>query len=139
MSLTFAQANDQILTVFKTAWDATTYQAFYESVRDQREDGTDPWAEVYLRHTAGRQATLSSASGSRMFRREGTLSVRIHTVQGNGLQTAYGLAKVVSDAFEGSSTTGGVWFRDVRINEVGRDGEFHITDVLIDFEYDEIK
>lgn len=139
MSLTFAQANDEMLTLFKTAWDATGHDAFYESVRQQRETDLTPWASVFVRHTSGGQASLSGSSGTRLFRREGVITVRIYSSQGSGLSEAYGLAKVVADAYEGVSTPGGAWFRDVRINENGRDGQFIVVSVLIDFQYDEIK
>ena len=138
-SLSFSSAVDEILTLFKTAWDTTGYDAYYESVRDQRQTDTSPWASVMLRHIAGYQSTLSSSLGSRMFTREGVLTVRIYVHQGEGLQTAYGLAKVVADAYEGGRTDGGAWFRNVRLNEEGRDGEFYLVSVLIDFQYDEIK
>lgn len=128
-----------MLTLFKTAWDTTTYQAHYESVRLQRDTTQDPWAEVFVRHTAGYQATLSSTLGSRIFRREGVIQVRIFIAQGSGLSDAYTLAKVVADAYEGARTSGGAWFRNVRVNEVGRDGEFLQVDVTVDFQYDETK
>jgi len=137
--LTYAQAADQILSLFKTAWDVTGHEAFYESVRGQREDDQTSFAVVLLRHVSGFQATLSSSSGSRIFRREGVLTVRIYFAEGSGLQEGYSLAKVVADAYEGQRTQSGVWFKNVRVSEGGRDGAFIIINVLIDFEYDEIK
>jgi len=139
MSLTFAEARDEILAVFKSAWDATGYEAIYEDVKKQRPDDDDPYAVVTLRHAAGFQATLAGATGTRTFRRLGLLTIQVFTPIGNGLQDSYVLGKVAADAFEGSSTPGGVWFRDVRLNEIGRDGKFFQTNVLIDFQYDEIK
>lgn len=139
MSLTFEQATDEMLDIFKTAWDTTGYEAFYEDVKKQRNTNDDPWATVTLRHAAGFQATLSGATGSKTFRRLGLITFQIFTPIGKGLQDSYALAKVLTDAYEGSSTPGGVWFRDVRMNEIGRDGKFFQTNVLVDFQYDEIK
>lgn len=139
MSLTYAQAVDEISAIFKTAWDTTGHDAFYESVKKSRGSNSDPWAVVTLRHAAGFQATLAGDTGTRTYRRQGDLTIQIFIVAGKGLQEFYNLAKVVSDAYEGSASPGGVWFRNIRINEVGRDGEFHQNNVKIDFEYDEIK
>lgn len=139
MTLTFAQARDEILTLFKTAWDATGHEAFYEDVKKQRDNTQDPWAWVILRHATGGQTALNGNAGERMFSRLGFVQVSVYTAIGGGLQDSYDLAKVVADAYEGASTSGGVWFRNVRINEIGRDGEFFIVNVIVDFEYDEVK
>jgi len=138
MNLTFAQANDDILALLKAAWDPTGHEMFYDDIREQRETDQTPWAQVVVRHAAGQQDTLGGI-GNRSFLRLGVVIVTINTPSGSGLSTAYALAKVVADAYEGVSSPNGVWFRNVRINELGRDGTFYRTNVLIDFEYSEMK
>jgi len=138
MSLTYAEANDEILTILKGVWDPTGHELFYDDIREQRENDQSPWALVVVRHAAGQQDTLGG-QGNRSFLRLGTMIVTINTPSGSGLSTAYALAKVVADAYEGASSPNGVWFRDVRINELGRDGTFYQTNVLVDFEYYETK
>ncbi len=138
MNLTFAQANDDILALLKAAWDQTGHEMFYDDIREQRETDQTPWAQVVVRHAAGQQDTLGGV-GNRSFLRLGVVIVTINTPSGSGLSTAYALAKVVADAYEGVSSPNGVWFRNVRINELGRDGTFYRTNVLIDFEYSEMK
>ena len=138
MNLTFAQANDDILALLKAAWDPTGHEMFYDDIREQRETDQTPWAQVVVRHAAGQQDTLGGV-GNRSFLRLGVVIVTINTPSGSGLSTAYALAKVVADAYEGVSSPNGVWFRNVRINELGRDGAFYRTNVLIDFEYSEMK
>jgi len=139
MSLTHQQARDEIFDVLIAAWTPTTFPIHWEEVRKQRSKDEKPWAVATLQHSAGFQSTLSGAVGSRTFTRLGFLTVQIFTPNGKGLQDAYDLAKVVSDAFEGISTPGGVWFRNVRLNEVGRDGEFFQLNVVVEFRYDEVK
>jgi hypothetical protein len=139
MSLTYQQARDEIFEVFKQAWDTTGYEVHYEDVRKQRSKDEEPWAVVTLKHAAGFQSTLSGSVGNKTFTRLGFVTIQIFTPNGKGLQEAYDLAKVVSDAFEGVSTSGGVWFRNVRLNEIGRDGEFFQLNVVVEFRYDEIK
>ncbi len=138
MSLTFAQANDDILTLLKNAWDPTGHKLFYEAVRDEREADNSPWAFVVVRHAVGQQDTLGG-TGNRSFIRFGAVIVTINTPSTNGLQDSYQLAKVVADAYEGVSSPNGVWFRNVRITELGREGTFFQMQVAADFEYYEVK
>lgn len=139
MSLTFSDAVDQIMDIFKAAWDTTGFPTYYEDVRQQRDSNERPWSTTTLRHASGQQMTLGTATGTSRFARDGLLIVQIFTPAGKGLQDAYNLAKVVVDAYEGSTTPGGVWFRNVRLNEVGRDGRFFQMNVLVEFLYDELK
>ena len=137
--MTYEEAVDEILDMFKEAWEPTGYDVFYEQTRDQRNTTEDPWCSVWVRHSGGSQATLGG-KGNRKFRRIGFVQVAIHTPSVFGLSSSYQLAKVVTDAYEGkSSANGKVWFRQVRINEAGRDGMFNILNVYADFEYDETK
>jgi len=138
VSLTYAQANDEVLAQLKAVWDPTGYKFFYEDIRDQKETDMSPWATVVVRHAAGQQDSLGGR-GNRSFLRLGVLIITINTPSGSGLSEAYALAKVVADAYEGASSPNGVWFRNVRINELGRDGTFYQTNVLVDFEYTETK
>ena len=138
MSLTYKQANDEILSLLKAAWDPTGHKMFWEGVRDQRETDMSPWATVVVRHAAGQQDTLGG-KGHRQFLRLGAVVVTINTPSSSGLSEGYNLAKVVADAYEGVSSPNGVWFRNVRINELGREGTFFQTNVVVDFEYYETK
>ena len=141
MSLTYNQAIDEILTVFKNAWPLSDTTVKYDDVaNDSNPPPVDsPWARVILRHTTGRQATLANAQGQSRFRREGILTVSVFVKRGFGLPRSPDLATIVRDAFEGKSSPGGVWFRNVRIVEVGADGSWFIKNVVVEFTYDEIK
>jgi hypothetical protein len=64
----------------------------------------------------------------------------IHTTAGDGLVASDFYSKVVVDAFEGkTSASGSVWFRNVRLIEAGQDGDWHVSTVIADFEYDQVK
>ena len=138
MSLTPAEAVDDILALFKEAWDTTGYKSHYEDKRDTRDTSMDPWASVVIRHATGQQRTLGG-KGQRLFLRLGVIVVTINTPSNSGLSGGLVLAKLVSDAYEGVSSPNGVWFRNVRINELGREGTFFQTNVISDLEYHEKK
>jgi len=138
VSHTHKEAIDIMLGLFKAVWDGTGWTALYPNVAGDIPTGTDPWARIDLKHSDEEQATLSGLTGTRRFRRDGGIAVQIFTRSGEGLSSGHALAKIVQDAFEGVSSDG-IWFRNVRVNEIGPDGDWYQINVLIDFTYDEIK
>lgn len=136
--MTFEEAVDDIQKMLTDAWESTGYPLYYESLDAKRDHENDnPFAISTIRHYSGRQRTLGVTDV--VYSRGGSLYVQIFAPTGNGLQESYQLAKVVTDAFEGNSSPNGVWFRAVRINEVGKDGAFFQTNVIVNFAYDEVK
>lgn len=138
MSLTFEQANDELLHLVSTAWYPTTYRIFYESIDTEQLHDRNPFCRVWIRHASGGQRTLGG-KGNRMFQRRGNLQIEVSAPVGKGLSESYQLAKVLTDAIEGHTTPGGIWFRNVRINERGSDGTYTTVAVFAEFVYDEVK
>lgn len=138
MSLTFAESYDEIHALFKATWDGTGLFTDYEDVPAKRANDQDNWSVFRVFYESSSQASLGG-TGNRMFRRRGTIIVSIYTRSGNGLQDAQSLAKTAIDIFEGNATSGGVWFRNAQMQNRGMDGEFYLTQVLVNFEYDEVK
>ena len=138
MSLTFEQAYDEMMSLLNDVWTPTGYTMHWEGVREDRDTDSSPWASVVVRHADGGQRTLGG-SGSRIFNRTGVIIVEVNTPSTSGLSEAYQLAKVVADAYEGSSSPNGVWFRNVSMRENGRDGTFNKLEVVVEFNYHELK
>lgn len=150
MASTIVNARNEILTLFKTQWEAdplsASIQVFYDDVKgDVPQTGDDdtfqpsPFARVKIEHTTGGQSTLSGSIGTRTFTRNGLITVQVFTPSGQGLSLADQLVSIVVHAFEGSSTPSQVWFRNVRANEIGKSGPWFQYNVLSDFTYDEIR
>lgn len=138
------EARDAIQAHFKTAWEAQSPpvpKVLYQDVKDEIPVGTDPWARITIIHNTSGQATVGGAVGNRRFRRFGLVTVEVYTPFGDGLTNNDIFAKVAVDAFEGTRTSGGdsVEFRNVRSNEIGPDGDWFHTNVIAEFEYDEVK
>ncbi len=138
------QARDEMSAVFRLAWcddmESVDVPVLWPDVAEEIPTDRDHWARFNLRHSEGAAATLPSGTGQRRYRHGGTVTIQIFTKQGDGQRTADALSKVAKDAFEGVVTApGGVIFRRVRINEIGPDGAWFQTNVLADFEYDEVK
>lgn len=97
------------------------------------------WARVRVQHSTGRQASLSGSTGKRRWERTGFLLVQLFTPLFGGQVLADEIASIILNAFEGYSTSSGVWFRNARMNEIGKDGAWLQTNILVDFQYDEVK
>jgi len=138
MSLTYEEAVDDINAMMLAAWTTTGYVLRWDDVQKQIDLSNDPWATFITRHATGSQKTLGGV-GNRMFERTGTAIASIFTPTGNGLSDSYILAKVVANAYEGKSSDNGVWFKNVRIQEIPSEGQFRQLNVLMDFEYTETK
>lgn len=136
----FVEAQDEMLTMAKDAWDSTSYPGnlFFEGAKSDRPTDQSPWAKAYVRHSTGAQRTLGGV-GSRMFDRVGVFIVSVFTPTGKGLSESYQLCNTVADAFEGKSSPGGIWFRNSRINEVGSEGDFLQVNFTVEFVYSEQK
>jgi hypothetical protein len=147
VSLTFEQARDEMLTRFKTQWDADTPAVNGGTVPTVEFTNIEKlvapvigaaWARVAVQHSEGFQATLGE-TGGRRFSRTGFVSVSIYVPTASGLALLDRLSKIAQDAFEGKATPGGVWFRNVRFREGTPEGAWFQGAVLADFEYDQVK
>lgn len=141
MSLTVAQARDEMLTLITAAWTANAggLPLFYDDRPGEPPTNGTGWARVNIQHNLGAQSTISNPIGNNLFRRDGLLTVQIFAPIGKGLSQADALAKVALDAFEGKSTPNGVWFRKVRMREIGPDKSWFNVNVYAEFNYDEAK
>lgn len=145
MSLSKQQAVDSMMGALFDAWtpralvfEDMPLDAVAKAAVDDTNTNVVPWARATIRHNAGFQATLGGP-GARRFDREGIFLVEIYAPRGDGLTLARSLHTLVEQAFEGVSTPNGVWFRNVRTEEVGPDGPWTHANVIIEFEYEEVR
>ncbi len=106
---------------------------------DPPTDVATPWLRFTAKHATGGNASLGGAAGKKRRHRGGILAVQVFTKPGDGRSTADALVAIIQQAYESGSTGNGVWYRNVRFQEVGLSGGFQQTNVLADFEYDEIR
>jgi hypothetical protein len=147
MPATAEQAFDQIMTLFKSAWDsgASGVAVHWPNVRNDVDgarntpaDSADEWARISIQHSSGRQVSIGSPDGSRQFRQSGLITVEIYVPHSKGTARAWQLVRVALNAFRGKSTSGGLTFDSPRPREVGNDGPWFRVDALIGFKYDEV-
>lgn len=136
--MTFEEASDVILAVFKTAWDPLGYPAVYEGISSEVPSAQTIWARPTIRHAIGFAASLRGCDGTKRNAQEGTVFIQVFAPVGSGIVTAYNAAQYVWNAYVDSNHPN-VWFRNVRINEMGRDGAFQEVQVHADFTYDIVR
>lgn len=135
MTATYAEATDAINTVFKTVWDPRA--VVWDEVGGDVPATDVIWARTQLRHLSGSQATLADSTGQTRYDRAGVFTAQIFSPAGDGAAAAVAAAQEVVDAYVQNSGT--IWYRNVQLREVGKSGPFFQVNVLVNFEYQDIK
>lgn len=134
--------------LFKVAVDANTahpqmvgFVTIWDGVDKQPAppNSPTPWARVAIRHNSGGQKSLANDRGKKRFTRTGFVVIQLFTNPNDGLVSNDEITAILLSAYEGKTTSGGVFFRNVRSQEVGQDGAWYQTNVFADFEYEQIK
>ena len=139
MSATFEIARDDIHAMFHAAWTATGFPAFYDNKAGDKPSSSSPFVRFTVRHRESEQTSAGHPLGNRLFSRYGQVIVELYVPLGEGMNRADRLAKTIVDAFEGKQSENGVWFRNVRLSEVGPDEGWYKVVVTSEFEYTEVK
>jgi len=144
--MTNDEACDEIFGLFRDYWNAQTpalnsgqpVEIHWPGVTVEAPEKA--YARVRLQHIPSRQLTFGE-TGQRRFGRAGFVSVEVFAPlnNGQGFSLSQNLAIIARDAYEGRGTATGIWFRNARINDVGPSEQFYQMNVLIEFEYDELK
>ena len=139
MGATFAEARDDISTLFKANWEAfaasSAIPIIWADVKAETPQ-TGSFARFIVQHTVGGQQTTGD---QKKFRREGQVTVRIFTETGDGLKANDELSQIALNIFDGQTAGKGIWFSGVTANEEGIDGSRFVTTVDATFHYHERK
>jgi hypothetical protein len=136
MSLTRAQARDQILALLKAKTDTISglVVLWDDAQKDPPSDNVSTqWARVDVRHVDSRAAFV----GHRRYTKTGLLTISLYSPLNQGLSNSDDWCRTIESAFQGVSTANGVWFRNTRSSEAGRDRVWFRTDIVTEFSYDE--
>lgn len=135
--MTPQEAVDAIGKVFKDAWDTTGGAAVYDDLPGSVPTSETLWARLTIRHALGGQSSLTGGTGTTRWGADGTVFVQVFAPMADGAVAARAAAHVVMNAFRDAKLH--VWFRNVRMNEVGASGAFFQINVLSTFTYDEVR
>ena len=144
LSLSPLEAQDEVLDLFKAGWDLTTFPVFYADIPVDMDPSNTPY--IHVEFMLGNSSQVGFGDGLRTYEWKGSLVCKLYTpsgnpkvLSGNPLPDKLELAKVVADSFQGKHTPGGVWFRSVDIQNIGRDGMFYVTSITVRFQFNEVK
>lgn len=138
MPCTMTQAQNQVLALLADAlpgdlpvkWPDVTPPV------DPFPPSAGPWARVSITDSGEESApTLVSSPGNRRTKTIGLLIVELYTFAGDGRRAAQALGETILAAFRGSSTEGGVTFRNEYVEHIGPDGIWHHANTYVTYVY----
>lgn len=129
-------ARDYTFAVIKTYADAQSLTVKWPDVPFEKP-ATAAYFEATFRHAVAPQSSLADTNGQRIWTPMGVASATVHVPIARGLKQGYTLAQGLTDALRGSR--GDVWFRNIRLRELGSEGGYERVQVLWDFEYRDIQ
>ena len=148
MPATYEEAIDQLFETFKTAWDAdtTAIVGYVPEIRWQgvespnAPDTSKYWARASQQTVMESQTTLANEAGCIRYTAEGIVFIQVFCPKSDSLSMENGrkLAMVGKEGFRGKKTSGGIWFRNVRIQELPAEMKWNRLNVMAEYEYDEI-
>lgn len=135
----FSEGTDTILKVFSDLWRNLELEAVYDDVGGEPAFAEDAsWARVRLQHTGGGQNSLSGADSTRVWIRNGILTIQVFAPRGDGGLRCQELSQLVVDTYQAAKTA--VIFRNVRMVEVpDTKGLWKQSNVIAEFEYTDVR
>lgn len=132
--MTPQEAVDVMLGVFLAAWAPRA--AVYSDVPAEVPTTQVPWARPVILHATS-DHTLANDVGARRFDAMGLLWIQTFAPVGDGNVNGYQNAQLLLNAYRDARVA--VWFRNIRLEEMGRDGVFSRYDIKADFEYEDVR
>jgi hypothetical protein len=148
MTATYDEATDTIFSQFYNLWVQQAAMVagyvptvYWPSIEEPKVKPADVfWARLTRQTVIQKQASLANNNGVRRYTTTGLVSVQVFApMLAVGAATkCVNLAKLAQDAYRGTTTANGIWFRNCTIKELPADGTFYRCNVVSDFTYDEI-
>lgn len=152
MTAEYDVAQNEMLAVFNVAWLAGSAAlcgyvpevAWPLKELVDKPDGGKFWARISTQNVTEEQTSLSAclteSNNAMRTTAYGLLFVQIFCPKSvdNAGEIGEKLAKLVKNAYKGTKTLSGVWFRNVRINPLPAEDLWHRFNVVAETEYDEV-
>lgn len=148
MTTNYVEAIDEMFALANNAFAANS-SAVVGYVPDIRWPGVQEvgtpdaskfWARVSQQTVIEEQTTLADESGKRRYTASGLIFVQLFCPKADvaAMDKGRKLAVIARNAFRGKTTSGKVWFRNARINELEPEESAYRFNVVAEYEYDEI-
>ena len=135
-----ADFRDRILTPLKAVVDAQSglYAIYDDTAKRVPEDGSVKWVRISIKHGNGSRSSLGRKDGSGKHTISGVVFIEVYTPRENGLQASDIISAAFADSLRNFSDSD-IWIGDVSENEMGEDGNWFRSDVVVEFSYDLIR
>lgn len=145
--MTPVEAKDEARSRFNTGWTAATVLTPMPVIRwEGKEQGDIP--ETYFVRFSMKQVKTpqvsfgeenNDGSSSKKFENNGLIMVQVFAPRTAEDSSHIGdlLAVEARDIFRGGETPGGMWFRNMRINELPHDGTYYRWNVIVEYVFTE--
>lgn len=154
MTLTTPEARKQMFDRIDSVWSTQAAaiagalpEMRYQGVKEAAKPGADKyWARASTQHVLTRQSAFTNQEqgegGSKViYETSGVLYIQIFAPMSDLTGWARGelLAQLGKGMFMAWETSGSVWFRNPRFEELEDDGTWYRWNVKVDFQYSEAK
>lgn len=145
-SLTYVDAQSQVLGRLRTKWAAAGYSAsipiVWQDKNDSGDDAPKPPADgsAYVEATIhfGDRDDAAMGDQQRKYTCSGVLVMNLYTPHGDGLRLALQARQVFAEGMSGPSTARGVHFRGTSATDMGKYGNYQRTRMTARFEFDQV-
>lgn len=149
MPTSFNQAYRAMLELFRERWASgtTSIVSYVPEVYYQQESlnvdvrNTRYFASVFIKNNSSRQRGFRNSQGSRLYTTNGDVNINIFCprVDNQFYNRGVLLAELARGSYRGRTASGGIWFREFYINDLGnRETGFYVFNVNGLYEYDEV-
>lgn len=145
---TYEDAIDEMFSIIRLAFNsnAGAIVGYIPDIRwpGIKEEGTPDaskfWARVSQQTVIEEQTTLRGNAGEKRYTASGLIFVQLFCPFSDvaGYPKGRKLAKMARNAFREAPSSGKVWFRNARINELASEDGAYRFNVVTEYEYDEI-
>ncbi len=146
MTTNYVSAVDQMFALFNAAFTANSSwvagyvpAVYWQGVGEPAApDASKYWCRASQQSVLEYQATLRN--GTVKYTTEGLIFIQLFCPISDvaAMKKGRQLAVIARNAFRGKTTSGKVWFRNVRINELPKETSAYRFNVVAEYEYDEI-
>lgn len=147
--MNYGKAIDEMFSLFLEAWKAGAPEVLgleeapeivWPGQDGKLPDMTKYWCRVSQQTVLEEQTALADNEGKKRYTTSGLIFVQLFCPKSDASAMAKGkkLAPVARNAFRGKTTSGKVWFRRARIQELTPEDNAYRFNVVAEYEYDEI-
>lgn len=148
MATDYVTAIDEMFSLFYEAWLAQSSDVvgYVPEVRwpgveePQTPDFSKYWLRVSQQTVIEEQTALAGSDSKRRYTASGLIFVQLFCPksEADAMENGRKLAVVARNSFRGKTTSGKVWFRNARINELTPEESAYRFNVVAEYEYDEV-